>query len=267
MAGCSRETASTKAPARCCADGELQVPGGDVLDLGCGYGPIALTLARRNPAATVWALDVNERARALCAENAATAGLDNVRVVAPDEVPDGMGFAALWSNPPIRIGKVALHDLLLRWLGRLDATGAAHLVVHKNLGSDSLARWMNEQGWATVRRSSHDGYRLLDVTRSPTSDGDQASRSWRSRSRILVRDARENRVGRALACGGALWAVGALDARRVDLDPDPGRAGHRGQGLGQRVGIRGPDQVAAVGRAGHTDPRVRPQRGRQLLRS
>jgi 16S rRNA (guanine1207-N2)-methyltransferase len=157
--------------------GELQVPGGDVLDLGCGYGPIALTLARRNPAATVWALDVNERARALCAENAATAGLDNVRVVAPDEIPDGMGFAALWSNPPIRIGKVALHDLLLSWLGRLDATGAAHLVVHKNLGSDSLARWMNEQGWATVRRSSHDGYRLLDVTRSPTSDGDQASRS------------------------------------------------------------------------------------------
>jgi 16S rRNA (guanine1207-N2)-methyltransferase len=146
--------------------GELQVPAGDVLDLGCGYGPIALTLARRNPAATVWALDVNERARALCAENAAAAGLGNVRVVAPAEVPAEVAFAALWSNPPIRIGKVALHDLLLRWLGRLDPIGGAHLVVHKNLGSDSLARWMTEQGWAVVRRSSHDGYRLLDVTRA-----------------------------------------------------------------------------------------------------
>ncbi|CAN5289328.1 hypothetical protein BH18ACT4_BH18ACT4_02540 [soil metagenome] len=45
-------------------------PGADLLDLGCGYGPIALTLGRRAPAATVWAVDVNRRALALCAANA-----------------------------------------------------------------------------------------------------------------------------------------------------------------------------------------------------
>ncbi len=145
--------------------GERAVPEGPVLDLGCGYGPIALTLARRNPSVTVWAVDVNERARDLCAENARAAGLRNVEVRAPEDVPDDVTFAALWSNPPIRIGKPALHELLLRWLGRVAPDGTSHLVVHKHLGSDSLARWLGAQGWDVVRRASHDGYRLLDVTR------------------------------------------------------------------------------------------------------
>ena len=145
--------------------GEPIVPDGPVLDLGCGYGPIALTLARRNPAAAIWAVDVNERARDLCLENVRATGVANVTVAAPDAVPADLRFAALWSNPPIRIGKAPLHELLLRWLGRLDAGAAGHLVVHKHLGSDSLARWLGEQGWTATRRASHDGYRLLDVTR------------------------------------------------------------------------------------------------------
>ena len=136
---------------------------GDVLDLGCGYGPIAVTLARREPEATVWAVDVNERARALCAANAA--GLANVRVCAPGDVPDDVRFAAVWSNPPIRIGKVALHDLLTTWLGRLADDGYAALVVQKHLGSDSLARWLGEQGWSVTRRCSRAGYRVLEVRR------------------------------------------------------------------------------------------------------
>jgi 16S rRNA (guanine1207-N2)-methyltransferase len=145
--------------------GPLQVPDGDVVDLGCGYGPIALVLARRNPRARIWAVDVNERARELCAENARANGASNVEVVAPDGLPGGVAIAGLWSNPPIRIGKTALHDLLAAWLGRLAPGAQAHLVVHKHLGSDSLARWLNEHGWPTVRRSSHAGYRLLDITR------------------------------------------------------------------------------------------------------
>jgi 16S rRNA (guanine1207-N2)-methyltransferase len=137
---------------------------GDVLDLGCGYGPIAVTLARRSPAARVWAVDVNERARKLCAANAAANGAANVTVAAPDDVPEDVRFAAIWSNPPIRIGKPALHQLLSRWLDRLADGGHAALVVQKHLGADSLQRWMNEQGWATSRRASRQGYRILDVT-------------------------------------------------------------------------------------------------------
>lgn len=140
-------------------DGET----GHLLDLGCGYGPIAVALGRRAPSATVWAVDVNERARALCAANAEAAGLTNVRVVAPDDLPDGVRFAGIWSNPPIRIGKAALHDLLLHWLGRLQPGARAWLVVHRHLGSDSLAPWLGGQGWPTERLVTRAGYRILEV--------------------------------------------------------------------------------------------------------
>ena len=138
---------------------------GDLLDLGCGYGPIALTMAARAPGATVWAVDVNERARALCAENAAAAGLANVRVVAPGEVPAGVHFAAIWSNPPIRVGKAVLHDLLDQWLRRMAPAGRAALVVQRHLGADSLAAWLGGQGWTVRRLASRQGYRVLDVAR------------------------------------------------------------------------------------------------------
>lgn len=134
------------------------------LDLGCGYGPIALTLARRAPGAAVWAIDVNERARALCAENAAANHIGNVHVSDPKSVPDDLRFATIWSNPPIRIGKHALHELLTTWLGRLLPTGRAVLVVQKHLGADSLATWLTEQGFSVERLTSRLGYRILDVT-------------------------------------------------------------------------------------------------------
>jgi 16S rRNA (guanine1207-N2)-methyltransferase len=137
---------------------------GDLLDLGCGYGPIALTLALRAPHATVWAVDVNERARELTRANAAAAGLANVRVAHPDEVPAELRFAELWSNPPIRIGKAALHELLLRWLPRVD--GASFLVVQKHLGSDSLQRWLTEQRLPTEKVRSRKAFRVLCARRS-----------------------------------------------------------------------------------------------------
>jgi 16S rRNA (guanine1207-N2)-methyltransferase len=137
----------------------------NLLDLGCGYGPIALTMAKRASHATVWAVDVNRRALALCVENAQANGVTNVRVVEPDGVPDGVTFDAILSNPPIRIGKAALHELLLHWLGRLAPNGFAVLVVQHNLGSDSLARWLGANGWPTRRLSSRAGYRLLEVVR------------------------------------------------------------------------------------------------------
>jgi len=147
-------------------------PSGDVLDLGCGYGPIALVMAARSAAAgaqgaTVWAVDVNARALELCERNAATAGLRNVRAVRPEEIPADVTFGAIWSNPPIRIGKLALHDLLTRWLGRLDPAGAAYLVAQRHLGADSLQRWLAGEGWAAARITSRSAYRVLRVTGPP----------------------------------------------------------------------------------------------------
>jgi 16S rRNA G1207 methylase RsmC len=136
---------------------------GDLLDLGCGAGPIALTMARRSPEARVWAVDVNRRARELCARNAARNGIANIVVAAPDDVPDDVRFATIWSNPPIRIGKTALHDLLLTWLGRLAAEGTVSLVVQKHLGADSLQRWLTDLGYRCERVASKSGNRLLTV--------------------------------------------------------------------------------------------------------
>ena len=138
---------------------------GYVLDLGCGAGPIAMTMARRSPGCTVWAVDVNERAQQLTRDNASALGLTNVTVAAPDEVPDDVVFDVIWSNPPIKVGKQELHDLLNRWLARLSPDGYAVLVVNKNLGSDSLAKWLTELGWTVKRISSRQGFRVLTVKR------------------------------------------------------------------------------------------------------
>ena len=140
---------------------------GDLLDAGCGYGPIALWMAVQSPDATVWAVDVNERARELCAANAAAAGATNVRVCAPDDVPGEVRFARVASNPPIRAGKEVLHELLRRWLGRLGPDGEAYLVVQKHLGSDSLQRWLTESGWPTERVASRHAFRVLRSTAAP----------------------------------------------------------------------------------------------------
>ncbi|MGO9502329.1 MAG: class I SAM-dependent methyltransferase [Streptosporangiaceae bacterium] len=138
---------------------------GDLLDLGCGYGPLALALAARAPGARVWAVDVNQRALELCARNAARAGLGNVRCATPQDAVLAGGFQLIWSNPPIRIGKQALHELLDLWLPRLAPGAHGYLVVQRNLGSDSLHRWLTERGWAADRFAARAGYRVLRVTR------------------------------------------------------------------------------------------------------
>jgi 16S rRNA G1207 methylase RsmC len=136
--------------------------GGRVLDLGCGWGPVACALATTG--AEVWAVDVNERALELTRLNAERLGV-SVTACLPDDVPSGLVFDRIWSNPPIRIGKQALHELLLRWLPRLAPGGTARLVIGKNLGADSLQRWLIGEGWPTDRVDSEKGFRILEVRR------------------------------------------------------------------------------------------------------
>jgi 16S rRNA G1207 methylase RsmC len=139
--------------------------GGVYLDLGCGYGPIAAVLASSSPAATVYAVDVNNRALELVRENAAGLGLSGqVSACRPDEVPPDVVFDEIWSNPPIRVGKQELHGMLARWLPRLVPGGTAWLVVSRNLGADSLQAWLRDQGWAAERHASQKGYRVLRVS-------------------------------------------------------------------------------------------------------
>jgi 16S rRNA G1207 methylase RsmC len=137
-----------------------------LLDLGCGYGPITCVLATAAPAAPVWAVEVNARARQLAAANVAALGVaGRVRVVAPDQLPGGVRFGQIWSNPPVRVGKPALHAMLARWLPALTPDGVAWLVIARHLGGDSLQRWLADQGWPAHRHASQKGYRVLRVTR------------------------------------------------------------------------------------------------------
>ena len=150
-------------------------PGGNLLDLGSGWGPIALALALESPHATVWAVDVNERALDLVRRNASSLGLDNVNAVLPDDVPDDISFRTIRSNPPIRVGKNELHGLLERWIPRLDERADAWLVVQRNLGSDSLQRWLAatlDRGFTVHRAATGRGFRVIKVRHhgSPPTD-------------------------------------------------------------------------------------------------
>lgn len=147
---------------------------GDILDLGCGWGPVALTCALQAPDATVWAVDVNERALDLVRRNATTLGLGNVRAVRPDEVPGAVALRSIRSNPPIRVGKTVLHDMMTHWLRRLAPGGDGWFVVQRNLGSDSLQRWLAgtlDHGFTVERAATGSGYRLLRVRRGQAGDG------------------------------------------------------------------------------------------------
>ena len=141
-------------------------PGGNLLDLGCGWGPISLSLALASPRSTVWAVDVNERALDLVRRNALTLGLTNINACRPEDVPADIKFMTIWSNPPIRVGKEELHRMLEHWLPRLESETDAWPVVQRNLGSDSLHRWLEgtlPENFTVTRAATSKGYRVLRV--------------------------------------------------------------------------------------------------------
>lgn len=146
---------------------------GRFLDVGSGWGPLALTLGLRSPQAEVTAVEVNDRAARLCRDNAAALGLEHITVCRPEQVPEDYRFDLIWSNPPIRIGKDALHGLLLQWLPRLAPDGQAYLVVQKNLGADSLLPWIQRAlqerhpgEFSASRHATEKGFRILLVERA-----------------------------------------------------------------------------------------------------
>ncbi len=141
---------------------------GNLLDVGCGWGPIAIALAMQAPESTVWAVDVNQRSLDLTRANAERLGLSNIRTCLPDEVPNDIQFTGIWSNPPIRVGKAELHSILLHWLPRLSAECESYLVVAKDLGADSLLKWLQSElpdDFDAQRMDTEKGFRILRITR------------------------------------------------------------------------------------------------------
>jgi len=141
---------------------------GNVLDLGCGWGPISLAIAKLNPNTVVYALDVNNRSLELTLKNAKRNDVENIKPVLALDVPENLEFQAIWSNPPIRIGKQALHELLQNWLPRLAVGGVAMLVVQKQLGADSLQQWIADsfENLSLERVNTAKGYRVIRALRN-----------------------------------------------------------------------------------------------------
>jgi 16S rRNA G1207 methylase RsmC len=140
--------------------------GGNILDIGCGWGPIALSLASQSPKSTIWAIDVNQRSLDLTEANAKRLGLKNVKCAKPEDVPQDIKFSGIWSNPPIRVGKDVLHEILQKWLPRLEKEAESYLVVQKNLGADSLHRWLESSlpaNFSTIRVDTAKSFRVLRV--------------------------------------------------------------------------------------------------------
>lgn len=147
----------------------LARPGETVLDIGCGWGPILITAGISDPSARLVGVDVNERSLELARRNAQSAGL-SVEACRPEDVAEDMLFERIYSNPPIRVGKEVLHEILLTWLPRLAPGGTAWLVVQKNLGSDSLQAWLERslgEGFAVDRAATDKGFRVIRVRRLP----------------------------------------------------------------------------------------------------
>lgn len=154
---------------------------GKFLDIGCGWGPISLAFGLESPEAEVFAIDVNERALELTELNAKNAGLKHIHTSLVDDALkeennskesntlEFNNFDIIWSNPPIRVGKEILHDILLTWIPRLKVGGKAYLVVQKNLGSDSLITWLAEnlgESYSVEKYASSKGYRVIEVKRN-----------------------------------------------------------------------------------------------------
>ena len=144
-------------------------PTGNFLDIGCGWGPITLALALHSPKATIYAVDVNQRSLELTKMNVERLGIRNVVVCTPEQVPADVLFDEIWSNPPIRVGKKVLHEILNLWLRRLAIGGTARLVVQKNLGSDSLHKWLIQEfspEFESTRIDSSKTFRVLKVSKN-----------------------------------------------------------------------------------------------------
>ncbi|MEX3611140.1 methyltransferase [Rothia sp. LK2588] len=147
--------------------------GATVLDIGTGWGPLTLTLAKELPQARVIGVEVNERSAQLTRDNATALGLGNVEVYSPESVPADLSFDTIWSNPPIRVGKDVLHGILRTWMPRLAPGGRAYLVVQKNLGSDSLQKWLAHElesahpgEFEVSRYATSKSFRILEVARA-----------------------------------------------------------------------------------------------------
>ncbi|QPC48025.1 class I SAM-dependent methyltransferase [Mangrovibacillus cuniculi] len=112
---------------------------GAIIDVGCGYGPIGLSLASSMPSRTIHMVDVNQRAILLSKQNAELNGISNVRIYESDRLAEiiAPSVAAIVTNPPIRAGKDIVHSIYEQSYDRLIENGELWVVIQKKQGAPS----------------------------------------------------------------------------------------------------------------------------------
>ena len=143
---------------------------GNVLDIGCGWGPIGISIASSTQACKVYGIDINQRSIEQSNLNAENLKLKNYWAMHARDLPADLRFSAIWSNPPIRVGKKVLHELMETYIPRLEPGGRAMLVVQKNLGADSFQRWLSTRfpDAEVMRVATDKGYRVISLTTPPS---------------------------------------------------------------------------------------------------
>lgn len=142
---------------------EIPVIQGDILDVGCGYGPIGLSMASIMADRTIHMVDVNLRALGLAKENADLNGIRNVQIYESDKLEGikGNKFAAILTNPPIRAGKKTVHDIFEQSYERLLEGGELWIVIQKKQGAPSAIEKL-EQLFSNVETvTKKKGYFIL----------------------------------------------------------------------------------------------------------
>ncbi len=136
---------------------------GDILDLGCGYGPIGIALADRYRGRNVVMSDINERALQLAKENAKQNNIDNVEFISSDrfEHIGNRTFAAIVTNPPIRAGKRIVHSIFEGSKSALCECGELWIVIQKKQGAPSAKKKLKEIFGNVEVIHRHKGYHIM----------------------------------------------------------------------------------------------------------
>ena len=147
---------------------DLPDVGGPILDVGCGYGPIGLSIAKSFPERKVHMVDVNERAILLAKENAVHNKIENISIYESDRLlgVKEEGFAAILTNPPIRAGKQIVHDIFEQAYSHLADHGELWVVIQKKQGAPSALEKLKELFSEVETVAKSKGYFIIKAKKS-----------------------------------------------------------------------------------------------------
>lgn len=118
---------------------------GDVLDVGCGYGVIGITISKNKNVKSVTMLDINNRALELTKKNIALNKASNITVIESDGFENiTKNFDTIITNPPIRAGKAVIYKIYEDAKKHLRENGTLYLVINKKHGAPSTINYLNE---------------------------------------------------------------------------------------------------------------------------